>query len=487
MGSRLVCLFCTIMPAVLLLLLPSSARADATGALDFAWERELPEEYVGPNAALAVYNLRLVGVRTGAAGPELHRAIIRRDGRLSEVSPLSNEGLPSQFTPSAIAASEGTGSIFLGGELDGAPVIFRAEASSSAEVGVWEQLPHLPGEPDPPHSRLVDLHARGTYVYAFTERTVPGGFANGGWAAHGGVPLENFEWRTIPVPERPRTGHAILMTADHLILAGGQYVDPDTGQTTDPAPRCDATGYEGNRFSGWYQLPVPVSPRFTDVLGASGPGGVMVAPRMPITGDNVPTSMTLMMASGGMESGITEFHRVYLDIPQWHLAHLVPDYAHSWLFLIGNEEEGAPLMISAWDIPGWVDLQMPSEADFRREIIGQMVWDPLEIPLDDIMYEAEINERLALVVIPGDDPDVQLEVKATMSNPQFRYQTRNMVYTYLQGENAVPAMSRFGISNTPAYLVIDADGNVAAEHSGSVPRPSEMFQLTSPSRAPVEE
>ncbi|MCC5877990.1 MAG: hypothetical protein JJU11_17365, partial [Candidatus Sumerlaeia bacterium] len=245
MSSRFAQLIGMILPAVLLILVPTPGRSDATGALDFAWEKELPAEYVGPNAALTVYNLRLVGVRTGAGGPEVHRAIIRRDGRLSEISPLSNEGLPAEFVPSAIAASEGTGSIFIGGELEGAPAVFRAEASSSAEVGTWEQLPAFPGEPDPPHSRLLYLQARSTYVYAFTERTVPGGFANGGWAAHGGVPRDNFEWHPIPVPERPRTGHAILMTADHLILAGGQYVDPDTGQATDPAPRCAASGYEG--------------------------------------------------------------------------------------------------------------------------------------------------------------------------------------------------------------------------------------------------
>lgn len=468
---------------MLLALLPLGvARGNVTGELEFAWERELPAEFVGQDAVLTIYNLRLVGARSGWDGPELHRMVIRRSGEFGEVESLSTEGLPSRLVPAVIAASEGTGSIFLGGDVDGVPTLFRGEVTSGVTVEQWEELPPFPGEPEPPHSRLIALHGRGTFVYAYTERSVPGGFALGGWAAHGGVPLANFEWQPIPVPEEPRQNHAVLMSAGQVVLAGGELIDPATGEVIRPAALCHATQYEGTRFSDWVQLPIPVSRRYIDVLGASGGGGVVVAPRMPLEGEDVPSSMTVMIASAGQDLPLTEFHTAFLSIPPWHLNAMIPDFAREWVLLVGGEQRDDPPRVSAWGLPPWLDHKPLRDEDYHRFIMAEMVWDPPEISLENIMVEAEVNDRLALVVVPGSDEGRQVEVKAAMNNPTFRYMTRNMVYTYLTDEEADKARTRFGISSTPAYLVIDKDGNVAAEHSGSIPRPSELFQLTSPSR-----
>lgn len=464
---------------LLSVVLAGPARADVL--LD-AWERELPPELSGDEVRFGMHNLRLVAARPGGEGPALFRALIRQSGLDGEVEPINTAGLPPGLEPLAIKGAPGSGHLFLAGEMEDGVAVYRAPASASAEVEDWVRLPSPRASADA-REHFVELIARDGFLYLFTLREAPGAVSLAGWVAPGAFPLEDFEWEPVPMPETPRAGHAVLMTHTHAVLAGGRTLDGTSGEPGEAAPFCELSTYEGTRFSPWERTPIPVPRQLTDVVSASGPGGMLLAPRLPREGDDAATSMTIHLAAGSADVALTEFHPVSLGDPPAPVHAMLIDSAHSWLLLVTEAPEGEELSrLSAWRLPRWLDSPITTEADQRRAQIEAMILPPVEMSLDETLSAARTADALAMIVITGDDPDEQLEVLGGMNNPRFRYMTRGMVHTYLSGEKGQEARARYGIGATPAYLVLDPAGNVAAEHTGSTPLPSELFQLTSPSR-----
>jgi hypothetical protein len=87
-----------------------------------------------------------------------------------------------------------------------------------------------------------------------------------------------------------------------------------------------------------------------------------------------------------------------------------------------------------------------------------------------------------LFVISSDDPDEEYRVLEHMNSNTFRYMSRGFVVSFLKGSAGREILDKYGIRQTPAYLVINTEGALASQHTGSVPRPNELFQITEPSR-----
>ncbi len=85
-------------------------------------------------------------------------------------------------------------------------------------------------------------------------------------------------------------------------------------------------------------------------------------------------------------------------------------------------------------------------------------------------------------MITNGEREEDLKFRMHMRNPGPRYMMLNTTVSYLKGADASELMAEYEIESTPALLLVDPEGKLVRQHTGSIPNPQELFEVTSPSR-----
>src|SRR5690606_11851443 len=118
----------------------------------------------------------------------------------------------------------------------------RGPFGEDGTVTQWTALPPFPSVTGTP----VALRHAGAWSLFFTEQE-DGSLT--GWAGNTAAITDQFSWIEIPSPPERRSGAALLVAADQLLLSGG--VNLESG---NPARQTLGLGYDLPAFLNWEEI-----------------------------------------------------------------------------------------------------------------------------------------------------------------------------------------------------------------------------------------
>ncbi len=392
--------------------------------------------------------------------------------------------LPEDFQLEALGYNRFLERVVAAGQLNQLPVIYVARLSDVPAELTFKPGPELP-ETD--FSGFYGIYALGEQTFlGMYEEDSPEVFA-GGYFGNLLSDEESFQWLDIPAPPR-LTNTAVFTGSDGVFITGG--TDPVNGSPTRKAYHCP---FDGLNMSAWSERQVPTPPFIDKALGTQYGAGFYLAKASqenPTTPKDQTTSMTLYSSVERFEGEYSLWIENRIKYPATEIISLSIDPGHSKLLILTKPadltENGQYQIVSA-DVPKYINVRPKSEDQVLFEKYQKMLPKPRQVSLEEVKEDAKAMNQLALVVVAEDEKMEDFNVRLNMQSNQYRYMTMNIQSTYLKGNAGKEVLSQYGITSTPAYLLMDADGQLVRSHVGTVPEPSELFELTSPSRGPENE
>ncbi|MCC6548316.1 hypothetical protein IT570_14250 [Candidatus Sumerlaeota bacterium] len=453
---------------------------DGTLHLTKAWDRPLSDT-LSQAQAFCVVNLHQYLATNSNAGPKLFALRMKENGSDDPALAIPLEGLPAQFTVSAIGANPMLDQFFIAGALNGAPAIFQGEAGEGVAFTNWKQLPPFP-ETTPP--QFLSIHDEGEFTY-FITATGPGDKATitGGWAANTGAGKEQFLWRKIPAPKFPRPGSSAFVVAGSVIQAGGAQ-DERTFESTPPMERI---AFDKKNFGAWQPMYIPVPRTISESVAASEGRTMYLAARMLPKSDSHNEQPRVYYSNTIDTINFTTWNPMFLPDSGAPLRAMTVDPAHNLLLLVYEAHDGGDPLISAYKLPPNFSAHRKSSEEMKLAMEERVALQPKRISVADALEKAREKDTAVVVVITSGEKTEDVETRVQMRSNQFNYMMRGTQITYLTGADGAKVLSDYGVSGTPAYLLLDKDGKLIGKFTGRIPNREEMFELTKPLRLQPEE
>ncbi len=458
--------------------------------LELGWEHYLTPP-LSDAAHFAAFNLHLIaGVQPEDEPLRLHRLRMGTAGFRDEAEPMALDGLPDDFVLQAMTPNPYTQSLVLAGQTAGGPAVFAAPLDSEAAVdGPWEPLEQLPEGFD---GNFFKGHSYDGHLFLFSR--LPRG-DRPELAAHTinlGLPEEMRSWTTMPPPPQVRRGDSLVMLRNRVYQLGGEVL-PEGGGEPQPGHVPFRTTYEPPDFTEWERIYRPVPVRYTDTVGFGYGSAIFLAQRTyetpePEEGEEAPeppNALDLQVAIDAGGGDLSHWRTLILEHPPAEVRSLVVDPGYGRLLLFAEPEDAdeEELRMSAYPLPSWMPARTPSDEEAERAHYAKHAVEPARLPVDTLLSGMQEEGAHGLIIIPGDDEDTSLDLRLRMGSTRHRYLTMGTMSTFLEGSQAQEARSRYSIGQTPAYIILDPNGNEVGRHEGSIPSNEELFRLTSPLRS----
>lgn len=459
--------------------------------LELSWEHYLQPPLAEAEHFVA-FNLHLIGAVQPEEGQlRLYRQRMSAGGLRDDAEPLEREGLPEDFRLEAMTANAYTQSLVLAGRTAGGPVVFGAalDPQGVATEG-WAPLNALP---EGVEGRFSKAHSHDGSLFLFARVPAEGEYAQlAGYTINLGLPENMRAWTTMPPPPAARRGESVVMLQNAVFILGGEET---VEEGTAPGHLPMRTRYEAPDFAPWDRPFRPVDLRLRDTVGFGYGSAVFLAPRVPAAPEPVddeeappPPSMMEFQYAPDMGGGnLGHWRSILVEHAPAEIRAMTVDPGHSRLLLFTETEttdsETAVLHLAAYSLPTWIPGRRPSDEESLRAHEARHAREPARLPVDALLESIQDYESHGLIILPGDDEDTSLDIRLRMGSTRHRYMTMGSVTTFLEGAQGEEARQRFGVASTPAYVLLDKNGQVVGRHEGSIPSNEELFRLTSPIRS----
>ncbi|MBI1289897.1 hypothetical protein GC173_01455 [bacterium] len=447
--------------------------ADGVEPLEERWsvERGAP---LNETSVMRAYGLKLFCAGNGEAGPVLHSTSLEV-GRISDtVESVPLEGIPAALRLADIQPVPSAIRFALGGEVDGKPVVYTAEILGDAALGAWEPALAIPS---PQPETLTALGSSGEFLVAFTRRAIESGTVNTGWVINLAAPDADKKWIELTFDSSRRSGHASLALDSMLLLAGGVREDG-----SGPVGMVDLMPFDGLKVSPWNKTFPPVPGVVREVVGASSTQGAFLLPQ--VTSTDKPTSTTVYTSFNMGNNRLSP----WTANPAVRAAEPVRattfDPANSQLIVMTGAPGSETVRLNSYAISPLAVARRPTMADAERDRMAQLAPKIAAVNVDDAILQAREKGSFVFVIITDGSPDQDLRTRMEIGKSAFRYMIGTSETTLLSGAAGAEVAKRFGVSGTPAFLVINNKGALEKSFSGKLPTPPEMLELTAPIRAP---
>ena len=472
--------------AALLMLLALPLRAqtldkglplDGPGEFPFAAARDLAPP-MGECDAFAVYNGNLLGARLGSAPLRLHRVELNADFAANPISEIAIPALPDGFTPQAMTANPFTQHLVVAGKVGDAIQVWKSSFDAKLELGPWEVMPPI-AVPDA--VRVRELMVMGEYVLVLDEWSREGDLSPGGWAANLGQAEELFRWIEIPRPSGARRDYCVLVGKGMLMSAGGRI---GAGDNALPNYTTEGVPFDQTTFGAWTDQYIPVTPRLSSSVGTSFGASTFLAQRrpLPLQSGDLPTSMTVFSQLERPDGSRTLWLEYYLSQPPAEVRALLVDPGNSRILVIAPTGREGTLRVAGYNLPKFFPAQVVTEKEQTLRFYEKAAAQPARRSVQETLARARDSGRLALLVITSGDREEDVNLRFNMRTSRYRQMTMNAESTYLDGEAGRAALAEYGVRGTPALLLVDPQGTVVKQHTGSIPSIRELFELTTPTR-----
>lgn len=448
---------------------------------DLRWHRSFDGAMAAADT-FAVYNLNLFAAFNGLEAPELYRFPLGGDPLSAQPEPIAIDGIPNHFLVQAIGINTFTEHILAAGKVASSPTIYRAKVTPKGEIGTWEKLVYRTEIIELDFTRVLQSGPYSIFCGDLLQLGYPQFKAI---AANMGYPADELDWIDVPELPKPRIGFAPLMTSSHLLVVGGQYLDTSTGEGGSAASYCEGVLFEAPNFEEWKVMANPVSVQYQNVVGAQYGSGLFITPKSPVAvSGEEPTSQTLTFCTDKTGGFFSLWEEAVLAQPAGEIRAMLVEPGLGQLLLFADSMPVGSLECYAYDLPKGLYMPPLSAEDVELMHLEKSAPRVNERSLEDTLSEARDNGQYALIVLGDEDRKTDLYMRVQMGGSKFRYMAQNTEMTYLRGEAAREAASRYGVGALPAYLLIDELGNVVRRHEGSRASAADVFQLTSPTRQP---
>lgn len=427
---------------------------------------------ISDSVAFAVHNLTLYGIGRERSGPVLHRLSLAGDFSGTEVESLSTAGLPVTFEPFVLEANSFGEALLVFGRIGNQAVAYRARVETGGTLSEWQPLPAFPQATGTPASIL------NAGAWSFFFLTAEDG-AISGWAGNIAAITDQFTWIEVPSPPENRVGAALLLSADRVLLTGGR-----DGEDGPPMRQTLGLGYELPGFFNWEEMSLSLPRPLPAVEGISHGGYHLLVPKLPLPareGDST-TSQTVFSTFQRPSGTMSQWRENQLSDAPAPVREMLVDPGHRWLVLLSEIEDSPALRLSTYALPAAFLARHRSEEELLLDRMAEVAPEPVRRSVQETLQEAELNDQMALVVVTGGDRREDVELRLQMRSSRYRYMTQNTAQTYLSGEEGRRVLDQYGITETPAMLLMNSRGELVRRHSGTVPNAAELFELTSPTR-----
>ncbi len=474
---------------------------DEIRRLDLSWEHSFAAP-LADASHFAAFNLHLiVGLQPEEEALALHRLRMGADGFRGEEEPVDTEGLPEDFQLEAMTPNAYTQALVLAGQTAEGPAVYVARLDAEASPsGPWEPLASLP---EGFNGHFFKGHSYDGHLFLFSR--LPRG-DRPELAAHTinlALPEEMRSWTTMPPPPEVRRGDSVVMLRNRVYQVGGQVL-PEEGGAARPGYVPYRTGFESPDFTEWERIFRPVPLEYSDTLGIGYGSAIFLAQREPwapeTSGEEEeaqpepPSVMQLQLATdyGGGELG--HWRPLVLEQPPAEIRDMVVDPGYGRLLLFTEpdddsdaEEERSELRLSAYSLPSWMPSRRPSDEELQRAHYAQHAVEPARLPVDTLLSGMAEENAHGVIILPGSDEDTSLDLRLRMGSTRHRYMMMGSMTTFLEGTQGEEARQRYNVGATPAYIILDPEGNEVGRHEGGIPSNEELFRLTSPLRSATME
>jgi hypothetical protein len=116
-----------------------------------------------------------------------------------------------------------------------------------------------------------------------------------------------------------------------------------------------------------------------------------------------------------------------------------------------------------------------------RAHLGDNIPELPKVSIEDLKQRIAAQNGFGLVIVTSNEDDEMQAAIKTLTT-KYRYMTMGAETTHIGGNEGAALLSQYGLNGTPAYLLINAKGELLASHVGSIPKSQETFRLTSPTR-----
>lgn len=293
---------------------------------------------------------------------------------------------------------------------------------------------------------------------------------------------------TLPLPE-PRRGVATFASERRAYVMGGTIEDA-SGRFDPPMMLTHAMEGEA-AANGWIGLPFPLRPAPGRSVGVQVDRfmGVMGENRV-VDGEDHPSSPTLAytLDQSHRAGAIDPWRPVLLDLPELGDVRLVASADQNQIIVMGI----------ATDAKG---TSSPRAWGFQSSAVGH-----LSNPRDQ--YMAMLNERAEsrrlrfgsyaetlelarrnkahhVVVFLGDDADSDAIRQKLTRDPNVVNMMRGMLLSSPWPEDIEEARASTGVVSTPAFVLLDPEGNVVNRKEGTIKSAADMVKLLGPALGPA--
>jgi hypothetical protein len=421
---------------------------------------------------MRAHNLRLFLGSNGPGGAQLHSLDLAGGKVSAEAEWHELVGVAPTFSLVDLQPVPAAIRLALGGQLDGAPVVYTARLDGETKPGAFT-IPI----PSPQPERLTALGANGEYLVAFTQRALDGRSVDTGWLINIGAPEDQQKWVELPFPSERRIGHASLVTERLLILAGGIREDGAAA-----VGLVDLMPFDGLNVTPWKRAFPAVPGKVREVLGTSSSQGAFLIPQ--VKESDSATSGTVYTSFHAGESGLSTWQAIPTDRAAAPVVATTFDPANSQLLVMTGEPTAGTVRLTAYKISALATAKRPTMADAQRDRMEQLAPKIAAVNIDEAILKAREKGTFVFAMITDGTKDQDLLVRTEISKSGFRYMLGTSEVTLFSGSAGDEVAKRFGVAGTPAYLLINGKGALEGSHSGSIPSTTELLKLTGPIRAP---
>lgn len=429
------------------------------------WESQIPFQA----SSWTVAHRRVIALHEGklTAFPLL-------EGKLqNEPAAVPLDGLPDEFRPAHVIFSQASGRLILAGEASSAWTAFEAQTTPPLTLSRWEELPAIA---DPPGS-LEAIVAVDNYLAAIVN-VVVGTPRTAVQAINLTAPADRRSWYYVASPRVDRKGYAAVALKGALLLAGGN-------DEAGAAGTIDRLRDLGPSSGPWEKTTPFVSSRYGAVVGATVPAGVILGQALATTGEDAGTTQVLLLSHANTDGKLSRWREVPLALPPADLKAVLYEPANSQVIVAQSIPDGTT-RLSGHDLPGYFNTARLTLEDAELALSERAAVAPRRVPTEQVILEARDSKGYGLVILVSDDSKEDVQVRSRMSGAGYRYMTQSVRSTYLKFSQQAEFASKHGVTKTPAFLLVDGEGNLVRSHAGSFPTPQELFELTAPSRAAKE-
>lgn len=293
---------------------------------------------------------------------------------------------------------------------------------------------------------------------------------------------------TQPLPE-VRRGAAYFAAPTRVYTMGGRVEQGGDEPFNPPLMMTHALQGEA-RDRGWAALPFPLRP---------APGrsqGVQVDPFFGVMGehrvvadDDQPASPTLAYTLDRSQraGAVDPWRAVHLDLPTLDRPLLAASPLHAQMIVVGDQANRGQVTPRAW---GFLSSMIgpqdhPNEAYFKTLEERAEARRLRFAPYAETLETAKRSGAFHVVAFLGDDQASNQVREQLTRDANAIIMMRGILLSSPWPEDVEAARERTGLVTTPAFALLDADGNVVGRKEGAILKAEAMRSFLAPALGPA--